>query len=421
MSLWSKIWGASVVIAMSAALIPSMALAQIKIGVLVSSSGPAAIIGVPQRNSALILPKTVAGAAIDYIILDDGGEPSAAVANAKKLIGDQAVDAIIGPSISPNAMAILNFVAEGKLPMLAAVGTDGVIFPMDDKRRWIFKTAQANRLILQVVVDNMVKSGVKTLALMRLNDSLGEEWAKSLGPIIEKAGITLADEEVFARSDNSVTAQALHIFAKRPDAVLIAATGASSMLADVALVDRGYGGRIYETNGAASDEFIRLGGKSVEGALMAAGPLQVVDELPDGDVIKKAATDYIAAYEKAYGAKPSTFGSNVYDAGLLLQAAIPEALKVAKPGTPEFREALRTALEFEQGDRGNPRRLQHDAFQSQWHGRPRRPDDGRQEWEVGTPEMNGLNVARPRFQGRVAIVTGGSVRNRRGHRHAVRP
>ncbi|MEY9537996.1 branched-chain amino acid transport system substrate-binding protein [Bradyrhizobium diazoefficiens] len=324
------------------------AAAQVKVGVMVSSTGPAAVIGIPQKNSAGILPKSVGGLSVEYIVLDDGGEPTNAVNNVKKLITENNIDCLLGPSISPNAMAVLNFVAEARVPMIAAVGTDAVIYPMDERRKWIFKTAQANRLILDVMVKHMAASGVKTLGLLRLNDSLGEEWAASLKPIADQANVKLVAEERFVRSDTSVTAQAIRLMSAKPDAILVAAAGGASTLGQMGLVERNYRGKIYQTNGAATDEFIRLGGKSVEGALMAAGPLQVVDELADADPIKKAALDYIALYQKTYGSKPSTFGSNIYDGGILLTSAIPLAAKSAKLGTAEFRSALRDALEASQ-------------------------------------------------------------------------
>lgn len=332
-------------IALGLTTIAMPASAQVKVGVMVSSTGPAAVIGIPQKNSAGILPKSVGGLSVEYIVLDDGGEPTNAVNNAKKLIAENGVDCLLGPSISPNAMAVLNFVAEAKVPMIAAVGTDAVIYPMDQRRHWTFKTAQANRLILEVMVNDMAKNAVKTLGLLRLNDPLGEEWAASLKPIAEKAHIKIVAEERFVRSDTSVTAQAIRITASKPDAVLIAAAGGASTLGHVAFVERNFRGRIYQTNGAATDEFIRLGGKAVEGALMAAGPLQVVDELDSSNPIKKVALDYIDLYQRTYGSRPSTFGSNIYDGGILLASAIPVAAKTARPGTPEFRSALRDALE----------------------------------------------------------------------------
>jgi branched-chain amino acid transport system substrate-binding protein len=342
-------WMAAVAIGVLVSVAPpvgaSVAQAQVKIGVMVSSTGPGSIVGVPQKNSAQLLPQKVGNLSVNYFVLDDGGDPTTTVSNVKKLLLEDHVDGLIGPSLSPCAMAILEFVAESKVPLIAAVGTDAVIKPMDDKRRWIFKTAQANSLILTVLVEHMRQQGIKTLGLMRLADALGEEWARALTPLIDAARIKLVADERFQRADTSVVAQTLHLLAAKPDAVLIAAAGASAVLADVSLREKGYEGAVYETNGAATDDFPRLGGEQVEGTLMAAGPLQVVDDLAGDNPIKRVALGYIARYQTAFGVRPSTFGSNVYDAGLILERALPIAAQRAKPGTPEFRAALRDAIE----------------------------------------------------------------------------
>jgi len=323
--------------------------ADVSVGVLVSSTGPASIIGLPQRNSVKLLPEQVGGHRVRYVVLDDGGDATTAVNNAKKLIAEEHVDAILGPSISPNAMAVLHFVAASGTPMIAAVGTDGVIYPMDADRKWAFKSAQANNLILQVEIDHMVHNHVKSLGILRTNDALGEEWAKSLTPIIAAAHINLVADERFQRSDSSIVAQVLRIMAAKPDAVLVAAPGGNAALGQQSLVDKGYRGKIYQTNGAATDDFIRLAGKSAEGAIMAAGPIQVVLQLDDSNPAKRVAMDYMTAYEKAFGSKPSSFGSNLYDGGRILQSAIPVAAAKAAPGTAAFRAALRDAIEATNG------------------------------------------------------------------------
>jgi branched-chain amino acid transport system substrate-binding protein len=191
----------------------------------------------------------------------------------------------------------------------------------------------------------MAKTGIKTVGFIGLSDAYGESWYRSFVPMAEKAGIKLIANERFQRSDQSVLGQATKIFAANPDAVLVAAAGGPTVLPHTTLVERGYKGKIYQTHGAATPDFVRLGGKAVEGAVMAASLMLVLDQVPDTNPAKKVALEYIAAYEKMYGSKPATFGANVYDAGLLLQRAVPEAAKKAKPGTPEFRAALRDALE----------------------------------------------------------------------------
>jgi branched-chain amino acid transport system substrate-binding protein len=321
------------------------AQAQLKIGVITSATGPTAAVGIPQKNSAALLPRRIGTVDVEYTVLDDQSDSTQTVTLVKKLLVEQKVDAIIGPSGSPNSMAALQFIAEAKTPMLAPVGTTAVVLPMDDQKRWVFKTTQNDGLICEALVAHMVKHGVKTVGFIGFGDAYGESWFRVFAPMIEKAGIKLVVNERFQRTDQSVIGQATKIAAANPDAVLIGAAGGPTVLPHTTLVERGYKGQIYQTHGAATPDFVRLGGKAVDGAVMAASLMLVLDQVPDSNPAKKTATDYIAAYEKLYGSKPATFGANVFDAGLLLQRAVPEALKKGKPGTEEFRAALRDALE----------------------------------------------------------------------------
>jgi branched-chain amino acid transport system substrate-binding protein len=319
--------------------------AQMKVGVVSSATGPTSAVGIPQKNSAALLPKKIGNIDVEYIVYDDASDPTQTVTLVKKLLTESKVDAIIGPSGSPNAMGTLQFIAEAGTPLLAPVGTPAVVLPMDDKKRWVFKTTQNDSLISEALVGHMVKHGVKTVGFIGLSDAYGESWLQTFAPMAEKAGIKLVAVERFARSDQSVIGQVAKIIAANPDAVLVGAAGGPTVLPQNTLVERGYKGQIYQTHGAATPDFIRLGGKNVEGTVMAASLMLVLDQVSDSHPSKKAAQDYIAAYEKVYGSKPATFGANVFDAGLLLQHAVPEAAKKGKPGTPEFRAALRDALE----------------------------------------------------------------------------
>jgi branched-chain amino acid transport system substrate-binding protein len=268
------------------------------------------------------------------------------VTGVKKLLTEYQVDALIGPTTTPAALAILDFVAEAKTPLLTTVGSSAVVLPMDDKKKWIFKTTQNDDLIAEAVLAHMKATGVKTLGFIGFNDPYGENWFKVFGGLAEKAGIQLVASERYGRTDQFVTGQVLKVMSAKPDAVFIAATGGPAVLPQAGLQDKGYKGRIYQTHGVATQDFIRLGGKAVEGTLMAGGPLLVADDLAAANPIKAVAQGYIKAYEGKYGVgSMSTFGANTWDAGLLLQKAIPEALKKAKPGSPEFRLALRDALE----------------------------------------------------------------------------
>ena len=321
------------------------AMAQVRVGLMVSVTGPTTAIGIPQKNTGELLPRTIGDASVEYIQLDDGGDTTRAVQNAKKLIGEDHIDALIGPSTTPNSLAILDIIAESKVPMLATVGTSSVVEPIDAKRRWVFKTTQNDDLIAAALIKHMLKNGVKTVAFIGFNDPYGENWYKVFGGLAEKASIRIVASERFARADQSVTGQVLKMMSAKPDAVLIAAVGGPAVLPQATLYDQSYKGRIYQTHAVATDEFIRLGKEKVEGTVLAAGSMLVIDDVAPGDPIRKVALAYISAYEKQFGQRPATFGANTYDAGLLLQQAIPIALKSAKPGTEAFRTALRDALE----------------------------------------------------------------------------
>ena len=321
--------------------------AQIRIGLMVSATGPTSAIGIPQKNTGDILPRTVGGAQVEYFSLEDGGDATRAVQNAKKLIAENNVDAVIGPSTTPNAFAILDVIADAKVPLMATVGTSAVVEPLDAKKRWVFKTTQNDDLIAAALLKHMQKTGVKTVGFIGFNDPYGDNWLKVFSALGEKVGVRVVAIERYGRTDSSVTGQTLKLIAAKPDAMLIAAVGGPAVLPQATLRDQGFKGTIYQTHAVATDDFIKLGKDKVEGTVLAAGPMLVIDEISDANPTRKVALAYIAAYEKQFGTKPATFGANTWDAGLLLERAIPIALKSAKPGTEAFRSALRDALENE--------------------------------------------------------------------------
>lgn len=319
--------------------------ADIRIGVVSSASGPIAMVGIPQKNSIALLPKSIAGEKVQYISLDDASDPTASVKAVTKLIKENNVDAIIGPSGSPNANAVLGVISNAGVPLLAPVGTSTIVLPMNAQKKWVFKTTQNDELIAAALIDDMVKRKIKTLGFIGTNDPYGENWSKVVSNLAAQKGISIVQKESFQRQDTSLTGQALKLISKKPQAILVAAPGSSAVTPQVALYDRGYRGQMYQTHGAALDQFLKLGGKKVENTILAASLMLVINEVPNTHPSKAAANKYINDYKKLYGTTPATFGANVYDAGLLLQRAVPEALKTAKPGTAQFRVALRNALE----------------------------------------------------------------------------
>src|SRR3984957_13473426 len=323
----------------------SAAVAQVKIGVTLSTTGPAASLGIPEKNTIALLPKEIGGKSVQYIVLDDATDTSKAVQNTHKLIDEDHVDAIIGSTVTPNSLAMLDVVSEGKTPMISLAASAAIIAPMDAKREWAFKTPQNDSLMADAIAGYMEKHGVKTVGFIGFADAYGENWYSVFSTAAAAHHLKLVANERYARTDASVTGQVLKTMAANPDAVLIAGSGTPAALPARTLKERGYKGTIYQTHGVANNDFLRVCGKDCEGELLPAGPILVADQLPDSNPGKQSSEAYKNTYEKAYGVgSVSTFGGHAWDAGQMLQRAIPEALKKGKPGTVALREALRDAL-----------------------------------------------------------------------------
>jgi branched-chain amino acid transport system substrate-binding protein len=343
----SKKIGLTAAAAALALALPLVAAAQVKVGVTVSSTGPAASLGIPERNTVALLPKEVGGEKIEWIVLDDATDTTQAVKNMRKLISEDKVDVVIGSSVTPSSLAMVDVAAETKTPMISVAASVKIVDPVDDKRKWAYKTPQNDALMASALADAMAKAKVKTLGFIGFADAYGDSWLDEITKATAAKGIKIVGAEKYGRTDTSVTGQVLKLVGAKPDAVLIAGSGTPAALPQKELRARNYGGLIYQTHGVANGDFLRVCGKDCEGMLLPAGPLLVAAQLPDDNPVKKSALAYIATYEKAHGAGSiSTFGGHMWDAGQLVVAALPVALKTgAKPGTPEFRAAMRDALE----------------------------------------------------------------------------
>ncbi|WP_283444433.1 ABC transporter substrate-binding protein [Noviherbaspirillum suwonense] len=328
-----------------AAVAPS-AFAQIKVGVTISTTGPAAAIGAPTRNAMLLWPKEVAGQKVEYIILDDASDTTNAVRNLRKLTAEEKVDIIVGPNTTPNALAMLDPLAESQTPMVALAASSSIVEPQDARRAWAFKMPQNDTHMTTILTQHMADNGIRTVAFIGFADAYGEGWWREFSKLAELRKLKIVANERFARTDTSVTGQVLKIMAAKPDAVLVAGSATPAVLPQKTLVERGYQGRIYQTHGIGTLEFLKVGGKDVEGTFFPTGPAVVAKQLPANNPVRKVALDFTQRYEAAYGEGTVTqFAADAWGAWMLIANAVPQALKTAKPGTVEFRTALRAALE----------------------------------------------------------------------------
>lgn len=335
----NKIAAALICIGAGAAL---PALADINVGITVSATGPAASLGIPERNTVSLLPTTIAGEKINYIVLDDATNPTEANKNARKFATENKADIFFGSSAVPTALAVAEVAAETKTVQIALAPVEIT----DAKKAWVFSAPQHNALMAHALAEHMKANGVKSLGFIGYADGYGEGWLREMTKAAEAAGIRMSGVERYNRTDTSVTGQVVKLVSANPDAVLIAGSGTPAALPQTALFDRGYKGKLYQTHGAANKEFIRVGGKAVEGAVLPVGPVVVASQLPDSHPSKKIGVEYTRMYEEKNGAgSVSSFGAHMIDAYRIFAAAVPEALKKGKPGTPEFRQALRDVIE----------------------------------------------------------------------------
>src|SRR3954469_15182483 len=332
------------VVAASLALPGLPALAQtneITIGISITTTGPAAALGIPERNALDFVAKEIGGVPLKVIVLDDGGDVTNATNNARRFVTESKADIIMGSSTTPPSIAVSNVANEAGIPHFGLAP-----FPITPERaKWSVDMPQPVPIMGKVLYEHMKAHNIKTVGYIGYSDSYGDLWFNDLKAQGVPMGVTIVDEERFARPDTSVTGQVLKLLAANPDAVLIGASGTAAALPQTELRDRGYKGLIYQTHGAASMDFIRIAGKAAEGVIMASGPVMSPETQADSALTKKPGLALDTAYEAKYGPNSrSQFAGHSYDAFKILERVVPVALKTAKPGTPEFREAIRQAL-----------------------------------------------------------------------------
>jgi branched-chain amino acid transport system substrate-binding protein len=327
---------------LAASIACSAALADINIGVSLALAGPGSGLGIPMQNQLKLFPKTIAGEKVNLIVLDDATDPGKGAANARRFVTEDKVDVIFGSCITAVAAAMTDIASEAGTVQVAGspVGVPA------GKDKWMFRLPQSNTVMGHAVVEHMKKQGVKTIGFLGYTDAYGEQWLKEISPELDKAGIKIVATERFARTDTSVTPQALKLNAANPDAILVVASGSGAAMPQLGLVERGYKGKIYQTHAAATQDLMRVGGKAVEGTFVVSGPAVIAEQLPDSHPSKKVSVDFVNKYEALMGPKSrNQFAGHAYDFQVTMEKVVPVALKKAKPGTPEFRAAIRDAIE----------------------------------------------------------------------------
>jgi branched-chain amino acid transport system substrate-binding protein len=330
----------------SALSLASTAWADIHVGVILSLTGPGASLGIPEEKVINLWGSELGGQKVKFSILNDNSDTATATKTAMRLITEEKVDLIIGSSVTPTSLAVVEVAGAAKVPVISLAGGGAIVLPQDGPRRWAFKLSPTEVISTNRVMEHMTKAGLKTIATIGIANSYGEGFLKTVEALAPGKGIKVLTSEKYNGTDQTVTAQVLKVISTNPDAVYILSSGTPGALPHIELVQRGYKGHIYQTQGVANADFLRVGGKAVEGSFMTVAPVLVGDQLPDSNPIKKVAVDFLKKSDANFGVQNrSLFGATAWDALLIADAAARDALKVAKPGTMEFRSAIRDSIE----------------------------------------------------------------------------
>ena len=340
----ARLFAAAAIVAVLA--ISAQAHAQIKLGAIMSISGPGAAMGVGYKGAVDFFPKEIAGQSIEYIVRDDATDANTAFTIAQKMISEDHIDAFIGPSLTASDAAVAPIANQAHVPMIAMAP-----YEYDpSKQPYTFNDAQPLSLMVSAVFKYMQQHGVKQIGYIGFSDGWGDQVLAATKQWAGTDGMTILADERYARTDTSAEAQALKLMSVHPEAIMMGTSATPAALPVVALRHRGYKGGLYGNHGIVSPAFIKVGGAAAEGVIAVTSPVVVYDQLPDNNPVRPVAAAFMADYTKQFGPQSvNPFAGYTYDAMLLLKNAIPEALKAGQPGTEAFRVALRDALEKTHG------------------------------------------------------------------------
>ena len=323
---------------------PGLAADTVKIGAVLSVTGPASFLGEPEKNTLLLLQDQlnaqggIGGKKVEVIIYDDETDVNKAVLATEKLLKKDQVAAVVGPTTSGNTLAIMGKVADAKAPLVSMSAAEKIVNPVNP---WVFKTPQSDRLAVGKILAHAKAQGYKKIAILTVSDGFGQAGREVLKEMIPTAGMELSADEVFGPKDTDMTAQLTKIAGSGPQAVICWGTNPGPAVVAMNRMQLGMKTPLYMSHGVASDKFIDLAKQAAEGIILPASWLIVADQMPDGP-FKTLLTTYRAEYSKKFGTPPSAFGGYAWDALMLLN----EAAKISGNSTPQ---GLRDGLEKVKG------------------------------------------------------------------------
>ena len=336
----------SLALSLAAACVASPAHADINVGVILSLTGPGASLGIPENDTIKLWPKTLGGEKLVVTVLNDNSDPTAAATAARKLVTENKVDVLVGSSVTPPSIAIMEVAGESKVALLSLAGGGAIVDPQEGNRKWAFKFSPTETFSSDLIVDHMLKNRVKSVAVIGLANAYGDGFVKNFERIAQAKGLRIVASERYATTDTGVVGQAIKLLAAQPDAIYIAASGTPGALPQIELANRGWKGATYQTQGVANNDYLRVGGKAIEGTYMTTAPVLVAEQLKDSDPVKAPGVAYVKAFESVYGPNSrSLFGATAWDVFNMLERVTQGIPKSVRPATPEYRAAIRDGME----------------------------------------------------------------------------
>ncbi len=332
---------------------PASALAQeaYRLGAIFSITGPGSSLGIPERDTALMLEAEVNARGgvrgpdgkmhrLKIVIYDDASDETRAVLAAKKLIDEDGVTAIVGTTLSGTSLAILDTVQRAEVPMISCAAAAKIVEPAAE-RRWIFKTPQSDALVVGTLVDHLKAKGLARVGWLNVDYAFGQLGWIEFEKAVQKAGLTIVANEKFGQKDVDMTAQLTRVKAANPQAVIVWSIPPSASIATRNYADLGLAAPLFQSHGVGNKKYIELAGAASSGVTFPAGKLLVAEQLPDNDVQRPVLLAYARDFEARYGAR-NTFGGHAWDAIQLAVRALERAgsdragVRAAIEGTRNF-------------------------------------------------------------------------------------
>jgi len=317
-----------------------------KVGAIFSITGPGSSLGVPERDTALMIEADVTARGgvkgpdgkmhpLKLVIYDDASDETKAVLAAKKLIDEDKVTAIVGTTLSGTSLAILDTVQKAEVPLVSCAAAIKIVEPVAE-RKWVFKTPQSDALIVGVLAEHLKSKGLTRVGWLNVDYAFGQLGWIEFEKAAQKVGLTIAANEKFGQKDVDMTAQLTRVKAANPQAVVIWSIPPSASIATKNYADLGMTAPLFQSHGIGNKKYIELAGPAANNVVFPVGKLLVAEQLADNDPQKPVLLAYARDFEAKYGSR-NTFGGHAWDAVQIVLHAMQKA------GTD--RAAVRSAIE----------------------------------------------------------------------------